>query len=896
MIRVLFLRLAPWIGVAYPHPQDAPYAFDVAQAAAMLDPVRYEVFFLDGMAERLDLDKIIDKIISIKPEIVALTATSSTQAHAADIFGRIKSILPQVYLIGFGQHAQYSPGTFLNNSLQIEACVYGEPEITLTELIEKMPQTPAEKREVRGVHYWDGGLQRSSERPLAVNLDEWPMPRYEIFKGHDYRIVSINFNTFRNIMPGWILASRGCPYECTTCSPAIRRSYGTTLRKHSPKRVADTFRFLADELGVNTIYFGDDTFSLDTEWTQAVCDELIRQNNSIQWGMSTRADMLSSGLIRKMKAAGLRAVTIGVESASKRILKDINKNISLEQIEWAISEFERNKISVNVTAIFGHVDETIEELKQTISFLKKTKAIFIQLHYLSPYPGTKVAQIFKERLGTIGGISHFNIAPMNVSRIPDKILSGSIQRFYLGYYLSGSFIKKYFKYRLRYTVSNLIKELKLVKNSLAYFLLNAKNKTIKTARRQKAFIPRQSISIAWKEVLRSILNLAFKPGCGRDVARWEEKFAASVKVPYAISFVSERAGTYFVLKLLKEMNEWKDPEIICPSYTFFSVPWAARLAGWQVRLADVLEEDLNLDPESLKGQVNDKTKAVIVTHLNGKPARMPEIMKIAADNKLRVLEDCAHATGVEKDGRPVGSWDIGCFSFGDGKNLGTFGGGIITTSDHKLADVIKKIIRGFPEQRRVGIAKKIFDTLLLKTLTTGIFYPLFLYPLLRWFGYLSVDNRKKDFLSFARNTTEKELAFRFSDLQARVGLSQLDGLNKRNELRRANSRAFRKNVSQKTLKKMLPWDGEEPHTMLHDAVVLIRGMGIVKESLKSGIDLRLDYCGNCRNFPGMEDFLGEDRVGRSLDGKVFFIPNHLRMTPDLSKRVALTLDNLLLES
>jgi len=484
MIKVLFLRLAPWMGVMYPHPQDVPYAFDVAQASAMLDPARYEVFFLDGIAERLNVDKAIDKIISIKPEIVALTATSSSHVYALEIFKRVRLALPNTYLIGFGQHAHYSPGTFLNSSLQIDACVYGEPEITLAELIEKMPQTPAEKREVKGVHYWDGGLQRSPERPLAVNLDEWPMPRYEIFKGRDYRIVSINFNTFRNIRPGWILASRGCPYECTTCSPAIRRSYGTILRKHSPKRVADTFKVLGRELNVNTIYFGDDTFSLDTGWTEAICDELIKQKNTIQWGMTTRADRLSSRLIQKMKAAGLRAAAIGVESGSERILKNINKNISLEQARWAINEFEKNGISINLTAIVGHVDETVEEMQKTFSFLKKSKAIFMQLHYLAPYPGTKIAGVFKERLGAIGEISHFNAPPMNVSRIPDKILSGAIQRFYLDYYLSWGFIKKYFKYRLRYTVSNLIKELKLVKDSLAYFLLNDKSKA-KTYKNEK---------------------------------------------------------------------------------------------------------------------------------------------------------------------------------------------------------------------------------------------------------------------------------------------------------------------------------------------------------------------------------------------------------------------------
>jgi len=574
MIKVVFLRLAPWMGFPFPHPQDAPYAFDVAQAAAFLNPHQYEILFIDGVTERLSTESIIKRIISFQPRVLALTANSSAQDFALEIFWKIKTSLPDIYLIGFGQHAHYSPQTFLNESFQIDTCVYGEAELTLFELISEIPKAPAQKRNIKGIYYWDNQLVKTPERLLTIDLDQWPMPRYEFFKDRNYRIVSLNFPAFRNIKSGWVLASRGCPYQCIICSPAIRRSFGTALRKHSPKRVADTFEFLGRKLGVNTIYFGDDTFSLDMEWADHVCDELIKRNNRVQWGMSTRVDRLSSELIKKMKAAGLEAAAIGVESGSKRVLQDINKGITLEQIEWAISEFEKNKISVNVTAIVGHVDETVDELKQTFSLLNKIKAIFVQLHYLSPYPGTKVAEVFKERLGVAGDISHFNAPPMNVSKIPIEILTGTIPKFYLHYYTSGAFIKNYLKHRLPYAASNPIKEIKLVKDALAYFLLSNKLKAKVREEKisAKTFIPRQSISIGWLEILKAIFRLLFKSNSGKDVLCWEKKFADFVKVPYAISFISERAGTYFTLKALKEMNHWENPEIICPAYTFFSVP------------------------------------------------------------------------------------------------------------------------------------------------------------------------------------------------------------------------------------------------------------------------------------------------------------------------------------
>ena len=77
-------------------------------------------------------------------------------------------------------------------------------------------------------------------------------------------------------------------------------------------------------------------------------------------------------------------------------------------------------------------------------------------------------------------ISHFNAPPMNVSKIPDEILQRSIQKIYLDYYTSWYFFKKYIKQRLPYAVTNPIKELKLTKETLAYFMLNRKRKTTST--------------------------------------------------------------------------------------------------------------------------------------------------------------------------------------------------------------------------------------------------------------------------------------------------------------------------------------------------------------------------------------------------------------------------------
>lgn len=470
MRKVLFIRLAPWMGVAHPHPQDAPYAYDIAQVIAFFDPSSFDFLFLDGITKSLTIEMVIEKIKTYKPDTLALTVTSSARLYAEDIFKRTREKFPDIFIVAFGQHAHYNPETFLNDFLQVDACIHGECDITLVELITKRPLAVYEKAEIKGIYFWNNGIIKTEQRDMTFDLDQWPMPLYEIFKGYDYRVVSLNFPVFRRLKAGWILASRGCPYQCTICSPAIRRSFGNKLRKSSPKRVADTFELLSVKLGVNVVIFGDDTFTMDMEWAEEVCDELISRKNKIIWAMSTRVDRLSTPLIKKMKTAGLRSAAVGVESGSERILQEINKNITKDQIEWAVSQFKENGISLNVTVIVGHVNETVDELNETFAFLKKIDPFFVQLHYLTPYPGTRVAKVFNERFKGIRDISHYNAKPLNVSNIPDDILINVVGNFNREFYVSPSFLKKYIIERLPYAVTNPIKEIRFLRDSIVYFM------------------------------------------------------------------------------------------------------------------------------------------------------------------------------------------------------------------------------------------------------------------------------------------------------------------------------------------------------------------------------------------------------------------------------------------
>jgi dTDP-4-amino-4,6-dideoxygalactose transaminase len=195
------------------------------------------------------------------------------------------------------------------------------------------------------------------------------------------------------------------------------------------------------------------------------------------------------------------------------------------------------------------------------------------------------------------------------------------------------------------------------------------------------------------EVLRSGQYIG-----GATIAAFEEAFAGVCGVPHAIGCNS---GTDSLVLALRGLGIGRGDEVITTSFSFFATAEAISAVGATPVFVDVEEESYLIDPERIEAAITPATRALLPVHLFGRPVDMERINGIAAAHDLRVIEDCAQATGASWAGRPVGSWgDAGCFSFFPTKNLGAAGdGGAVVCRDPELARRVRELaVHGMPRR------------------------------------------------------------------------------------------------------------------------------------------------------------------------------------------------------
>ena len=173
---------------------------------------------------------------------------------------------------------------------------------------------------------------------------------------------------------------------------------------------------------------------------------------------------------------------------------------------------------------------------------------------------------------------------------------------------------------------------------------------------------------------------------GERVREFEERFADFVGVPHAVATSS---GTTAIHLALLALDIGPGDEVITVAFTFMASVTPILHVGATPVFVDIEPTTYTMDAGQLEAAITERTRAIMPVSLYGQPANMPEILKIAERHGIAVIEDACQAHGALLDGRMSGSWGLGVFSFYPTKNMTTGEGGMVTTSDPKIADTVR---------------------------------------------------------------------------------------------------------------------------------------------------------------------------------------------------------------
>lgn len=366
----------------YPISESPTPPLGLAFLAAALEKIGVEVKIADFVVSPYSTKRLESILNDFRPQIVGITCVTMTFDTAMAIVQDIKRIDTSILTVMGGPHVSFCAEDTLRVHTDLDIVAIGEGDITIAELA-AAKKNDTSLNTVKGIIYRNGSeMVRTEPRDAFADVNALPFPARHLLPLQRYRALGMAIS---------MTTSRGCPFQCIFC--VGRKMVGAKVRYKEPYKVADEIEHIS-AFGFHQMNIADDLFTANKKHCIAICDEIIRRKIQMKWTSFARVDTVSEEVLSKMKQAGCAAVSFGIESANKDILRTIKKGITLEQVETAVKACMKTGIEPHASFILGLPGETHETLKETLDFAEKMEAIGLNygFHLLAPFPGTRVRE------------------------------------------------------------------------------------------------------------------------------------------------------------------------------------------------------------------------------------------------------------------------------------------------------------------------------------------------------------------------------------------------------------------------------------------------------------------------------------------------------------------------
>lgn len=388
----------------------------------------HDVIIVDSIAEELTFNDVRERIKKFDPDVVGISATTSMIPDAYKVAEIAKEINEDVKVVIGGPHVTFVPDRTMEECRYIDFIVRGEGEITFKELIRAI-EKGGDFRKIKGISFRSNGKTiNNPQRELIKNVDDIPLPSYNLLPMDKYIADGVNFGT--------VVTSRGCPFNCIFCSSSTQ--FGKRWRGHSVERVIKELSILRNKYNVKAIEFLDDTFTLVKSRAIKIADKIRKEKLDISWTASSRVDTFSKEIAEAVHKSGAHTIYFGIESGTQKILNFIGKGITPEQSKTAVKNAKEAGLSAFGSFVIGFPQETKDDVKKTLKFSRRVGVDFVQYTIATAYPGTRLWDLaLKENLFTTMDWRKFTTLDptLKLKYFTKEEISKALELAYIKFYL-----------------------------------------------------------------------------------------------------------------------------------------------------------------------------------------------------------------------------------------------------------------------------------------------------------------------------------------------------------------------------------------------------------------------------------------------------------------------------
>lgn len=350
-----------------------------------------------------NIDYILDQVKLHNPRYIGLSCFVTDYNVVYDLATKIKTISNAIILVGNAQPS-IAPDDFLFDGSPFDIVVRGEGEVTVREIVTSFCDPPTYKH-IDGIAFFDGKSVVITKNRQLMSLSDLGKPAYHLLDMHWYARPTKHIIRRLAAVCAVIYTGRGCPYSCNFCASNVvwgtnDKSPGNSLVRSRPiSDVMEELELLQNKYGFDFFYVLDDTFGIRESSIIEFCNAYKKSGLKMLWAAESRVNCIKKPeIVQLLKDSGCIQLDFGVESGSPKILKLVNKMITVDETVTAFDLCRKYGLRTFANLLLNMPQENEEDIELSHQLLNRIRPTYVSIGLTQPYPGTAIYKALGKKI------------------------------------------------------------------------------------------------------------------------------------------------------------------------------------------------------------------------------------------------------------------------------------------------------------------------------------------------------------------------------------------------------------------------------------------------------------------------------------------------------------------